>query len=88
MRLRSLNLGKAIALVICPIICLLHYLARALMYGMRVCVRSKDAQKQLARTSLKSTKASAPVPLNLARIAGRLSRVNCRGPTIELLFVF
>ena len=31
---KSLNLGKAIALAICPIICLFHYLARALMYDV------------------------------------------------------
>ena len=33
-RLRSLNLGKSIALAIFPIICLLYYLARALMYDV------------------------------------------------------
>ena len=33
-RPRWLNLGKAIALAIGPIICLFHYLARALMYDV------------------------------------------------------
>jgi len=33
-RLRSLNLGKAIAMAICPIICLFYYLARALMHDV------------------------------------------------------
>ena len=33
-RLRSLNPGKAIAMAICPIICLFYYLARALMYDV------------------------------------------------------
>ena len=33
-RPRSLNLGKAIALAICTIICLFYYLARALIYDV------------------------------------------------------
>ena len=32
--LKSLNLGKAIVLAICPIICLFYYVARALMYDV------------------------------------------------------
>ena len=51
---RSLNPGKAIAMAICPTICLFYYLASAHVWrGVWIFVRSKDAQKQLARTSLR-----------------------------------
>ena len=53
-RRRSLNPSKAIVMVICPII--VHFSTKRArsMYDVacEVCVRSKDAQKQLARTSL------------------------------------
>ena len=48
---RSLNANKTIAIAICPISLELSARARCLM-GMWICVRSKDAQRQLARTSL------------------------------------
>ena len=59
-RPRSLNPSQAIAMVICPIIvhfstwrvCSMHDVACEFA---RVVVRSKDAQKQLARTSLRQT---------------------------------
>ena len=56
-RPRSLNLIKAIAMAICPIIVHFSTLRARSMHdvawrGMWICVRSKDAQKQLARTSL------------------------------------
>ena len=58
-RPRSLNPIKAIAMAICPIIVHFSTLRARSMHdvawrGMWICVRSKDAQKQLARTSLRS----------------------------------
>ena len=51
-RPRSLNPDKAIAMAICPItVHLITYRALDAWSGMWICVRSKDVQKQLARTS-------------------------------------
>ena len=50
-RSRSLNPNKTIAMALCHISLELSERARCMM-GMWICVRSKDAQKQLARTSL------------------------------------
>ena len=59
-RPRSLNSSKAVAMAICPI--LVHFITwhSRSMYDVacefaRAAVRSKDAQKQLAQTSLIST---------------------------------
>ena len=54
-RLGTLNPVKAIAMAICPIICSFYYLERVLdaWRGIWICVHSEDAQKQLARKSLK-----------------------------------
>ena len=56
-RPRSLNPSKAIAMAICPIIVHLSTWRTRSMHDVacefaRAVVRSKDAQKQLARTSL------------------------------------
>ena len=56
-RPRALNPSKAIAMAICPIIVHFSTWRARSMYGMacefaRTTVRSKNAQKQLARTSL------------------------------------
>ena len=56
-RLRSLNPSKAIAMAICPIIVHFSTWCARSMHDVacefaRAVVRSKDAQKQLARTSL------------------------------------
>ena len=60
-RPRSLNPSKAIAMAICPItVQLSTWRARSIhdvaCEFARAVVRSKDAQKQLARTSLKKEK--------------------------------
>ena len=60
-RPRSLNPSKAIAMAICPIIVHFSNWRTRSMHDVacefaRAAVRSKDAQKQSARTSLKCTK--------------------------------
>ena len=57
-RPRSLNPGKAIAMAICPIIVHFSTWRARSMHGVacefaRAVVRSNDAQKELARTSLR-----------------------------------
>ena len=55
MRPRSLNLGKAIALVICPIICLLHYLAR-------FCSRPRNQENYPAESAAQYWKRTVTIP--------------------------
>ena len=60
-RTRSLNPSKAIAMAICPIIVQFSTWRTRSLHDVacefaRTAVRSKDAQKQLARTSLNARK--------------------------------
>ena len=77
-RPRSLNPSKAIAMAICPIIVHFSTWRTRLMHDVacdfaRAAMSSKDAQKQLARTSLmnlKRTKFDAKHPVKFKLIFG------------------
>ena len=83
-RPRLLNPNKAIAMAICPIIVHFSTWRARSMHDVacefkHVSVRSKDAQKQLARTSLNE------LSVRLARLSENESRLGTRDHVLENL---